>query len=100
MWEIIIIILAVLFIAKGMSSVQQGGGDSSLYYEQHSRYPWGSWWIPFSEPSHRCHRKARVHCQPHYFYDNCYERVLKQCNRESPPPCPPKDLLAWGDITV
>jgi len=102
MWEIIIIILVVLLIAKGIPTISQtAGGDSSLYYDQHSRYPWGSWWVPFSDPSHRCHQKARVRCQPTYFYDNCYERALKKCNRETPPPYyPPTDLLAWGNITL
>ena len=108
MWEFIVIAVALSMIIHGLASSQQnslgvnltGGGDSSLYYSQHRRYPFGSWWIPFYDPSHHCHQKARVRCQPAYFYDNCYERTLNKCNQSLRCRLRPTDLLAWGHVSI
>ena len=104
MWETIIIAVALTVIMHGLSSSQQtGGGDSSLYYSQHRKYPMGSWWIPYYDPSHHCHQKARTRCQPAYFYDNCYERTLDQCNqslKEMGIRPRPTDLLRWGNASI
>lgn len=98
MWDLIFLVLITLFIVMSATSTQrqtnQLGGDSSLYYEQHSRYPYGAWWIPFSDPSQKCHQIARTQCHQKYFYDDCYQRVLKKCNKENPGLCP-TDLIAW-----
>ena len=99
MWDLIFLVLITLFIvmsatAGGNPHNHQFGGDSSLYYQQHSRYPYGAWWIPFSDPSQKCHQIARSQCHQKYFYDDCYQRVLKKCNKENPGLCP-TDLIAW-----
>ena len=95
MWKVLVIVLVLACIGLVISrNNEQIGGNSSLYYQQHSRYPWGSWWIPFSEPSQACHKQARIQCPSKYFYDDCYDQVLSNCHDS----CPPKDLLAWGNI--
>ncbi len=45
MWQYIIIAISISIIIHGLTSTQQTGGGSSIYYNQ--RYPTGSWWIPF-----------------------------------------------------
>jgi hypothetical protein len=104
MWEIILIILASVIILYGATSNYQqiGGGDSSLYYSQH-RYPAGSWWIPFYDPSQHCHKKARVRCQRDYFYDDCYKQTIRECNdylKQRGIRLHPTDMLAWGDAQM
>ena len=78
-----------------LGSSKDGGAGITNYYRQHSHYPIGSWWIDYSEPSQKCHLEARVNCHGKYAYDNCYQKTLNDCNKKTPPSCPPRDLVAW-----
>jgi hypothetical protein len=74
------------------------GTRTSQYYQQHSHYPMGAWWIPESDPSMKCHLKARTQCHNQFNYDNCYRQQFDQCTQQTPyvgnrPPNP--DLIAY-----
>lgn len=88
MWEYILMLIfvAIILISSTSNYNQSGGnGDSTVYYQQHSRFPIGAWWIPFSDPRERCHAIARNRCHNKYYYDNCYENILNNCNPMGPP---------------
>ena len=94
---IVIIVIAEMVRMSWYSHFDQQGGkgqDISDYYQQHSYYPTGAWWIPASEPSQKCHLMARTNCHEQYNYDDCYKAHLDQCNRLNPPTSPPIDLIS------
>jgi hypothetical protein len=79
------------FYCGGSSGSGSGSGNIDNYYQQHSRYPAGAWWIPYSDPAQACHLKARTQCHDKFCYDSCYEKVLNSC----PPPKPDP----WGVVS-
>lgn len=96
MWQyVLMVILLMIILTSSRQTYNQNGGnpnDSNEYYRQHSRFPMGAWWIPFSDPRERCQAIARNHCHNKFNYDDCYENILNHC-RPSDPPNP--DLLPY-----
>ena len=66
MWDLFITVVIIILFIWGLRRIDEGFNsegdvpacqswgltrplppkDTALYYQQHSRYPWGSWWIP------------------------------------------------------
>jgi hypothetical protein len=96
------IVIAVLYICSqagkptpAAAKAQLGGGAragcGNSYACQHTKYPFGAWWISFSDPCFRCHAEARMKCHEKFNYDDCYAKVLSTCKD----PCKTKGLYSY-----
>jgi hypothetical protein len=111
MWKLVLIVLVLLFLtikSPNILPIQNGGSNSNLlgapyknsnlYYQQHSHFPYGAWWIPFSDPLQKCQKHARENCHEEYLYDDCYARTLNHCLWKNPnlPPFDQRNQIPYG----
>ena len=89
---ILVIVVAIILLWSFYRHTYEYFVNPAAYYQQHSRYPAGAWWISQNQP---CHSAAREQCYDQFCYDNCYDDVLRSCTQSKTPP----DLLPYQVTT-